>query len=306
MVPPTPVGTRAATAANNAGNAWSSPQFMGGQPQYAPFANTNSPQGGPNPFPADQFQQYGRDGQVGEYVPTPADLERWNDPSVMKFRKNLRFFLAANVALMALSVFAGKDLLGITSIWSIMIAFRYAKLWSNDRDWRDVLHQPQHRMFGEVVSSLSDSFMATFSRKHREQLQRDGRLDNKLGISLSSKPRQLQPGQMGSAYTSNDPRMPGADERVRGRDDGLLAVGGIIMGLLLGLLVVAYFNNFGFYVGNMGLSGFLIQNTIYAKLNLSDAVTLTIISLIITLVAGLYPAILAARMEPIDALHGEN
>jgi ABC-type lipoprotein release transport system permease subunit len=83
----------------------------------------------------------------------------------------------------------------------------------------------------------------------------------------------------------------------------LLAFGGILMGLILGGLIVAYYSKFGFYIGNMGVSGILIGNTIYTDLTLSDTVTLTVTALIITLLAGLYPAILAARMEPVDALH---
>jgi ABC-type lipoprotein release transport system permease subunit len=54
----------------------------------------------------------------------------------------------------------------------------------------------------------------------------------------------------------------------------------------------------------MGVTGILIGNTIYTDLTLSDTVTLTITALVITLLAGFYPALLAARMEPVDALHG--
>jgi ABC-type antimicrobial peptide transport system permease subunit len=35
-----------------------------------------------------------------------------------------------------------------------------------------------------------------------------------------------------------------------------------------------------------------------------DAITLTIMAFIITMLAGLYPAIMAARMEPVEALRG--
>lgn len=84
----------------------------------------------------------------------------------------------------------------------------------------------------------------------------------------------------------------------------LLAVGGIIMGLILGNLVVAYFTKNGFYIGNMGITGLLIGNTIYTELTLEDTINLTVIALVITLLAGLYPALLAARMEPVEALHG--
>jgi ABC-type lipoprotein release transport system permease subunit len=84
----------------------------------------------------------------------------------------------------------------------------------------------------------------------------------------------------------------------------LLAFGGILMGLVLGGLAVAYFSHYGFFIGNMGVTGILIGNTIYTDLTLHDTVTLTITALVITLLAGFYPALLAARMEPVDALHG--
>jgi ABC-type lipoprotein release transport system permease subunit len=87
-------------------------------------------------------------------------------------------------------------------------------------------------------------------------------------------------------------------------ESSFLAVGGIIMGLALGFVVVFYFSNNGFYIGNMGLSGMLIGNTIYADLTLADTINLTITAFIITLLAGVYPAILAARMEPVEALRG--
>lgn len=87
-------------------------------------------------------------------------------------------------------------------------------------------------------------------------------------------------------------------------ESSLLAIGGVILGVILGLLVVAYFTRYGFYIGNMGVTGILIANTIYTKLTVQDTVSLVIMSLIITLLAGLYPAFIAARMLPVDALRG--
>jgi ABC-type lipoprotein release transport system permease subunit len=87
-------------------------------------------------------------------------------------------------------------------------------------------------------------------------------------------------------------------------ESSLLAVGGVIMGLILGSLLVAYFTHFGFNISQMGISGMMIGNTIYARLTMQDTVNLTILAFIITLLAGLYPAILAARLEPVQALRG--
>lgn len=84
----------------------------------------------------------------------------------------------------------------------------------------------------------------------------------------------------------------------------LLAFGGILAGLALGGLVVWYFATTGFYIANMGITGILISNTIYAKLTLEDTVTLSLVALVVTLLAGLYPAFMAARMEPVVALRG--
>ena len=87
-------------------------------------------------------------------------------------------------------------------------------------------------------------------------------------------------------------------------ESALLAVGGIVMGLILGGLLVSYLSQNGFYIGDMGLGtgSMMMTNTIYALPDLGDFVYLTCLTFIITLLAGLYPAVLASRMEPVDAL----
>lgn len=87
-------------------------------------------------------------------------------------------------------------------------------------------------------------------------------------------------------------------------ESSLLAVGGILMGLMLGIIVIGYLSKYGFNIESIGVTGILLSNTIYADLTLEDTVTLTVLAFVVTLLAGLYPAILAARMEPIEALRG--
>jgi ABC-type lipoprotein release transport system permease subunit len=85
-------------------------------------------------------------------------------------------------------------------------------------------------------------------------------------------------------------------------ESAILAFGGIIVGWILGGMVVAYMTNFGFYIGNFGLTGFTTGDTIHAYLTFSAAISMTSLTLIVALLAAIYPAWLAARMEPVDAL----
>lgn len=87
-------------------------------------------------------------------------------------------------------------------------------------------------------------------------------------------------------------------------ESSLLAVGGILIGLVLGGLMVYYGTVQGFFIGDMGITGIMMGETIYAYLTVGDTITLTIMAFVVTLLAALYPALMAARLEPVKALHG--
>ena len=90
-------------------------------------------------------------------------------------------------------------------------------------------------------------------------------------------------------------------------ESSMLAVGGVIMGLIIGVLSTLYFNINGFYIGNMGLSSSMaIADTIYAKLTVDNLISLTIMTFVVTMLAGLYPAVMASRMQPVEALRAEK
>jgi ABC-type lipoprotein release transport system permease subunit len=87
-------------------------------------------------------------------------------------------------------------------------------------------------------------------------------------------------------------------------ESGMIAVIGIVLGLLIGGIMVAYATKYGFYFGDLGTTGMILGDVIYAKLKPDDAITLTIMAFLVTLAAGIYPAFMAANMEPVEALRG--
>lgn len=86
----------------------------------------------------------------------------------------------------------------------------------------------------------------------------------------------------------------------------LLATGGVIFGLILGGLIVAYVGSVGLVIpAAQGVTGILLGDKIYPYLMSQDVINLTLVAYAITLIASLYPATLAARMEPVEALHAQ-
>jgi len=89
-------------------------------------------------------------------------------------------------------------------------------------------------------------------------------------------------------------------------ESALLTVGGTGIGLALGGLLVMYASKVGFYIGKFGIEGMLLSDRIYARLTAGNAIALIITAFVVSLLAALYPALLAARLEPVDALHSGN
>jgi ABC-type lipoprotein release transport system permease subunit len=84
----------------------------------------------------------------------------------------------------------------------------------------------------------------------------------------------------------------------------LLALGGITIGGLAGWALSAYFGKVGIYFGDLGMSNdMMLNDRIFTELTLDSAVNLIVTAFLITLLASLYPARMASRMEPVEALH---
>ncbi|MFN9086166.1 MAG: protein kinase domain-containing protein [Gemmatimonadaceae bacterium] len=122
------------------------------------------------------------------YLPTAADLARWEAPPVVAYRRKLAPYLFVNGAIVVVDIVGNSGLLGVTTIWTVVMAWQYAKLWTNGFDWKDVLRQPRHRLLGEVFEDLTNSVAATFSSKKREELRAQGRLRNRLSGVLNPVP----------------------------------------------------------------------------------------------------------------------
>ena len=83
----------------------------------------------------------------------------------------------------------------------------------------------------------------------------------------------------------------------------LLALGGIAAGGLIGWALSLYFGKVGIFFGDLGMSAdLLFEDRIFTFLTIDSALNTVITAFVITLLASLYPARMASRMEPVEAL----
>ncbi|HEX4468064.1 MAG TPA: protein kinase, partial [Gemmatimonadaceae bacterium] len=110
-----------------------------------------------------------------DYPPTVEDMARWEAPAVQKFRRKLAPYLFVNGVIVIASLVGQRDFFVVTVIWSIFMAFRYAKLWADGYDWRDVFRQPRERELLEVVDDGLTGVRALFDSKQRNRLREEKR-----------------------------------------------------------------------------------------------------------------------------------
>lgn len=111
-------------------------------------------------------------------LPTTEEMRRWKDKDVVKFRKKLAPYLFVNAVIVIASIFGERDFLGITVIWSIYMAFKYARLWSEGYDWRDVFKQRRDKELIDVADEFLEYVRALFNRDKRRELRERNRARN--------------------------------------------------------------------------------------------------------------------------------
>jgi predicted Ser/Thr protein kinase len=115
-------------------------------------------------------------------APDSDELRRWNAPPVIVFRRKLAPYFTTAFVFLIMAIIPGMpNLLGITAIWTVYIAWRYAKLWSEGYDWRDVFKQHKDRLLVDVVSETIDDGVAMFDPKKRDMLREKRRLQGTTG-----------------------------------------------------------------------------------------------------------------------------
>jgi serine/threonine protein kinase len=115
-------------------------------------------------------------------APNADELKRWSAQPVIDFRRKLAPYFTTAFIFAIMAILPGMpNLLGITAIWTVYIAWRYAKLWSDGFDWRDVFKQSRDRLLVDVVSETIDDSVAMFDPKKRGMLREKRRLHGGTG-----------------------------------------------------------------------------------------------------------------------------
>ena len=143
------------------------PPLLGERPSYGPVSQS----------------VIGRRG-AQHYHPTADDLRRWEAPPVVAFRRKIAPYLFVNGVIVLFAVVGNNGFFSLTVLWSIYIAFKYAKLWSEDYDWRDVFRQPRDREVMEVIEEAGEWVRAIFDPDVRNRLRAD-REQRKITARLS-------------------------------------------------------------------------------------------------------------------------
>jgi hypothetical protein len=145
--------------------------------QPAPLAPMNAPMApmagfSQSPLPlANEFGDRGSFTGAYRMPVSPEEERRWEAQPVKDFRKKLAPYLYVNAVIVLIAAVSGRDLISLTVMWTIYMAWRYAKLWSNGYDWRDVFRQPRHVELVDVVEDSVGYMKSMFNKEERARMR---------------------------------------------------------------------------------------------------------------------------------------
>ena len=138
---------------------------------------------------------------------TPDEMMRWSAAPVVDFRKKITTYLIVNAVVLFFAIFTDKNFLGLSAIWGVFLAFKYAKLWSEGYDWRDVFKQPRDRLFFDVAAETIDDARGLFDNTKRAEMRERARR-RRLAVDVSIGARLPDRSARGAAGAPSTP--PGA------------------------------------------------------------------------------------------------
>ncbi|MEP7380699.1 MAG: serine/threonine-protein kinase [Gemmatimonadota bacterium] len=142
--------------------------------------------GGPLSFASSSSSSgYGVDsanGGAGELMQVSPDEQlRWHALEVRSFRKKLAPWNFAGGGSIVVNAFGGPDFVGLWGMYTIYIAWKYAKLWSDGFDWHDILKEPKDKLFFDVVAEWADSVRALWDPVKRSEVRQRARIRSQSG-----------------------------------------------------------------------------------------------------------------------------
>jgi serine/threonine-protein kinase len=103
------------------------------------------------------------------------DLQRWEQPQVRAFRRKVGPWAFWGGVSIVLNLFGVIDLVGLWGMYTLYIAWKYAKLWTDGFDWRDVLKEPRDRLLLDVMAEWTDNVRGLWDPAKRAEVRERAR-----------------------------------------------------------------------------------------------------------------------------------